>query len=314
MENKSKTFLSFKEAAKKNWFMKPSEGKMEKVLVEFADGKSYIYTTKAEIKAGDVAVVSLKGKTGGEMGKVLEVTTKGGGKSHLNPIQFTFATKPTSENLKKMASAICDFSQESVVFKKFSTPMYGNDSYAFLIDREIVFTFYAISIVASPDITTSQALKKATDYLKRTKTLCPEFFGVKVKDTYNLGGTPGAMCINLRGYYPNWEKDWEEVKNNSKLNTTSVCFEDDGFLRVTQGSKKAENIIKKDTVINEYYNDAVMRSTLCIIVRGGFVNLLKAIIDTGISIEKYTDKLCELAEEIGSLNCLKILNDYRSQI
>ena len=94
MKNKSKTFLSFEESANKNWFMKPSEGKVERVLVEFADGTSYVYSTKAEIKAGDVAVISLRGKTGGEMGKILGPTTKGGGKSHLNPVQFTFATEP----------------------------------------------------------------------------------------------------------------------------------------------------------------------------------------------------------------------------
>ena len=314
MKNKSKTFLSFEESANKNWFMKPSEGKVERVLVEFADGTSYVYSTKAEIKAGDVAVISLRGKTGDEMGKILGPTTKGGGKSHLNPVQFTFATEPTAENLKKMASAICDFSKESVVFNKFSLPMYGVDSHAFLIDREIVFTLYAISIVANPDIVTPQALKKATDYLKRPKTLCPEFFGANTKDTYYVVGPPGAMCINLRGYYHNWEKDWKEVKSSSKLNTTNVRFKDDGFLRFIRGSEKAENIIRNDTTINEYYNDAVMRSALCIIVRGGFVNLLKAIINTGISIEKYIDMVCELAEEIGSLNCLDVLNNYKGQI
>ena len=36
--------------------------------------------------------------------------------------------------------------------------MYGVDSHAFLIDREIVFTLYAISIVANPDIVTPQAV------------------------------------------------------------------------------------------------------------------------------------------------------------
>ena len=54
--------------------MRPAESALERVIVEFADGTSYTYTTKSEIHAGDVAVISLNGKTSGEIGRVVSAT------------------------------------------------------------------------------------------------------------------------------------------------------------------------------------------------------------------------------------------------
>ena len=55
---------------------------------------------------------------------------------------------------------------------------------------------YAISIVANPDIVTPQALKKATDYLKRPKTLCPEFFGANTKMCKSVVSLPVIHLAN----------------------------------------------------------------------------------------------------------------------
>ena len=82
---------------------------------------------------------------------------------------------------------------------------------------------------------------------------------------------------------------------------------------VEYGNKKAEDIIRKESAISEYYTDAVMRSALSIIIRGGFVNLLQAVINADISLEKHIDMLCKLAKEIESLPCLEVLNDYKKK-
>lgn len=314
MEFKSKTFLTFEEAAAKNWFMRPSESAAEKVIVEFEDGTSYTYTTKSEIHAGDVAVISANGKTGGEIGKVIGLIRGGGGKSYLNPVQFTFATDPKAEDFKKMASAISDLSKESVMFKRFAQCTY-HDAYAPLIDKEIVYTLYAISILANPTLATSQAIKKVTEYLKRKKTLCPEFFGKKyneicVDDSHTK---PAPMHVHLAGYYSDWKKDWEAISRDSKINSTKIRFNSEGYLEYKYGNKKAEDIIRKESAISEYYTDAVMRSALSIIIRGGFVNLLQAVINADISLEKHIDMLCKLAKEIESLPCLEVLNDYKKK-
>lgn len=314
MEFKSKTFLTFEEAATKNWFVRPAESALERVIVEFADGTSYTYTTKSEIHSCDVAVISLNGKTGGEIGRVVSATNKGGGKSHLNPVQFTFATDPNAEQFKKMASSISDLSKESVMFKKFAQSTY-HDAFAALIDKEIVYTLYAISILANPDLATPQIIKKVTEYLKRRKNLCPEFFGEKfnrvcVDDSHMK---PASMHVHLAGYYHDWKKDWNTVSKNSKINSAKIRFSSEGYLKYKYGSKEAEDIIRNENEINEYYTKAVIRSALCVIIRGGFVNLLGAVIKAEIPLNEHIDMLCKLAKEIGSLPCLEVLNDYKKK-
>ena len=307
----SKTFMNFETAATENWFLThTSNGKSERYEVEFEDGKSFIYKTRNKIQPNDIVVICNKGMTGGEMGKAIGISKKGGGKSFLNPIQFVFEKNPNEDDIKKMASKLADLSNPDVAFKKYASKYLYNDAEADIINDEIENVLFACCVLANENLATSKSLQKAKDYLEHPKAICSELFGLKFNEkcidpNFIINDLKsGKLKISLQGYYPGWEQEWTELSIKGKLKDKK----EPGVIWIEKGSANLEKLIRTATDFSKYYNDLIYRSSLAIIIRGGFVNLLKAAFSVSIPCSDYIDGFRVLAENVGSFKCLEILN------
>lgn len=316
MENiTTKNYLGFEKAAEMNWYLTCMPTKpVPKVKIRLEDGKEYVYKGKNTIKVGDVAVIGRGCKTSFEMGQVTAVGATGGGKSYASKAQYVFATNPSQDEIKKMSDKICNYQDVQIAFKqlKLDGKLLAGNVEVPVVDADIESVLFACCVLSNQSVATTAAIKKAKECLETPKFLCAELLGTKINKNIQSPHYPN-IYLQFSGYYPTWEEEFHvqpicvemESKRSIYLYENSICYE--------KGSKDLEKFVSGHKEFSVFYNELIFRSALSILIRGGFVNLLRQALSLRMPIGDFYDKLIDLAKEIGSTYCLALLQAHRAE-
>ena len=74
-----------------------------------------------------------------------------------------------------------------------------------------------------------------------------------------------------------------------------------------------EKLINENKDFACFYNELIFRSALSLIIRGGFVNLLRAALGVHMPIGSFYEKLMAFSKEIGSTHCFELLDEHKSE-
>ena len=308
----TKTLIPFEEAAKKNWFLSYRKAAPQKALkIEFNDGRSYEYLSKVNCEVGDTAVIDFGGATSYSMGQVINVEKN----TTLQPTRavrplFIFSDEPTKKDLKVNATA-----DKSV--KEYDWAAEHRWKGCCVIDHFVKNVLDAITVLAFPELVTKPDITAAKKYLKTSFKIPPVFFSSKYFEQIEFCELFGEGNISFSGFYPGWFEDFKSKsfftadlgyectldnfvdKKYSQFNNYKVEY--------SPNEKKLIRILKSDPEMVETVNELVYRSALSILIRGGFVNLLKAALTVEMPIGGFYDKLVDYAKEIGSDYCYEVL-------
>lgn len=317
----TKNYMDFKTAAKKDWYITSIAQKPHcKVKIELEDGKSKLYRSHNSVNIGDVAVIGSDCKTSFAMGEVTDNTNTGGGKSKLAPAIYVFSEKPSLDEIKKAASKIDDFSGITGIKKHYKI---DNDVFDFIFvfgELQIEYVLFAISVLAHRDMASAAQIKKATTYLESAKEVCPDFFGDEMGNILSKRWNPASTVV-LAGFYDGWETKIKNLPfwNNKTLQDVDVSFTKSDYgdcygIVVPDCSDDIKKAFAGAEELHKAYTELVFRSALSIIIRGGFVNLLKAALNVAMPIKDCYDDLCDFAKEIGSDFCYKVLIAEKNKV
>lgn len=120
-----------------------------------------------------------------------------------------------------------------------------------------------------------------------------------------------SHSICFEGCYPEWEDQFQSLSICDELYKYSeyaVCS--DKEIIIFEGSEKIAAMFREDKEFCDFYNELIYRSAISLLIRGGFVNLLKALLSAKPPIEKFIDELREFSFDVGSIYCTDVLDDY----
>ena len=119
--------ITFKEAAKKNWFLSlKSPSPKQTLTVYFADGKEYKYLGTGRVNKGDPVLIDFGGASSYMMGNV--VATENGitiKRTHALKPLFTFSTNPDKTELKANSKGVNDLVEVGDAASCFSSNPYA---------------------------------------------------------------------------------------------------------------------------------------------------------------------------------------------
>ena len=116
-----------------------------------------------------------------------------------------------------------------------------------------------------------------------------------------------------KGCYPGWQDQFQSLSILTELDK----YEDyvsygTSAIAIYKGNEKIAALFREDKEFCDFYNELVYRSAISLLIRGGFVNLLKALLSAKPPIDGFIDKLCDFAKKLGSTYCLDVLEKYKS--
>ena len=322
------TSISFTDASKKDWFLstKPASPK-QTISVTFENGKSYKYLGTSKVKPGDPVIIDWGGATSYHMGNVdsIEegVTIK---RSHALKPLFVFSTSPESAEIKRNSLGMCLLEDEKDIESYFNLGEPHSENRFRIIDFLVSGVLNAITVVAFPAMSKPETVKKAKEYLKAEKTIPSLMFTKAFTDHFYGEFWDGITYaeqaeVALTGFYPGWN---EQIQNCEFVNSDAfksldidLCFENNVYyMYFSKGSAKRAKFFAENDEFKHLSNELVMRSALSILIRGGFVNLLKAALSTQMPIKGFYQKLIAFADEIGSAECSALLKseDYENKV
>ena len=116
------------------------------------------------------------------------------------------------------------------------------------------------------------------------------------------------------GCYPGWRDQLQSLSIWDKLGEYGeyIDFDIDEGVTIIKGNKEVAALFREDKEFCDFYNELVYRSAISLLIRGGFVNLLKALLSAKPPIDGFIDKLCDFAKKLGSTYCLDVLEKYKS--
>lgn len=116
------------------------------------------------------------------------------------------------------------------------------------------------------------------------------------------------------GCYPGWRDQLQSLTIWDKLGEYGkyIDFDIDEGVTIIKGNKEVAALFREDKEFCDFYNELVYRSAISLLIRGGFVNLLKALLSAKPPIDGFIDKLCDFAKKLGSTYCLDVLEKYKS--
>ena len=307
----TKTLISFEDASKKNWFLSYRKAAPQKALkIEFNDGRSYEYLSKVNCEVGDTAVIDFGGATSYSMGQVVNVEDN----KTLKPAKavrtlFIFSDEPTKKDLKNNAA--------DKAIQKYDWMAEHRWKGCCIIDHFVKNVLDAITVIAFPELSGKAEITAAKKYLKTSFKLPAEFFAKDYFSQLEFCEACGDGNFSFSGFYPGWLEDFKSKsfftadlgdectfedfvdEKNSQFNNYEVVY--------SPYEKKLIKLLKSDPEMAETVNELVYRSALSILIRGGFVNLLKAALTVEMPIGGFYDKLVDFAKEIGSDYCYEVL-------
>lgn len=116
------------------------------------------------------------------------------------------------------------------------------------------------------------------------------------------------------GCYPGWRDQLQSLSIWDKLGEHGeyIDFDIDEGVTIIKGNKEVAALFREDKEFCDFYNELVYRSAISLLIRGGFVNLLKALLSAKPPIDGFIDKLCDFAKKLDSTYCLDVLEKYKS--
>ena len=313
------TNIPFAEASEKNWFLstKPVSPK-QTISVAFENGKTYKYLGTSRVKTGDPVVIDWGGATSYHMGNVdsIEdgVTIK---KAHALKTLFVFSTDPDRTEIKRNGQGMSCLEDVKDIESYFNLGQPNSEDRFRIIDFLVTGVLNAITVVAFPALSKPETVKAAKEYLKIEKTVPSLMFTKEFTDHYYgefWGGIKYAEQaeVALTGFYPGWMEQIKKCKGLSASALKSLGIEVDitkdvYYMYFSEGSQKLEKYFSECDAFKQLANELVMRSALSVLIRGGFVNLLKAALSTQMPIKSFYHQLIAFADEIGSKECSALL-------
>ena len=326
--SKTITSIPFAEASKKNWFLstKPASPK-QTISVAFENGKSYKYLGTSRVNVGDPVVIDWGGATSYQIGNIdsIEdgVTIK---RSHALKLLFVFSTDPDKAEIKRNSQGMCLLEDEKDIESYFNLGEPHSEDRFRIIDFLVSGVLNAITVLAFPAMSKPETVEEAKAYLKVEKTVPSIMFNKAFTDHFYGEFWDGIMYaeqaeVALTGFYPGWI---EQLQNSEFVQSDAFrSLEIDTDLKnnvyymyFPKGSAKRAKYFSECDEFKQLANELVMRSALSILIRGGFVNLLKAALSTQMPIKSFYQKLITFADEIGSKECSALLKseDYENKV
>lgn len=268
-------------------------GTLQQIELQLNDGKSYKYLTRFAAKEGDVAIVGnafLKNyepsepmATTGQMGIATEVLDKAViKKNHAGEMDFVF----TSEMDKKEV-------QNCVKYLYMPTDM-KNYCYNKFVAKCYPITYLIRKVLAAATVLSFDKFSKddekayARDFILSNHTFEDDLF-------YNVDpGTPYGGALSLIDVHIDQGNKPADYLDSLNIGLEGGCLE--------QGEE-----LGSDSKLDDYINRYVNIGAISIMVRGGFCNLLKAYLSTGINIDAYKKELAEGLLDCGNKNALALL-------
>lgn len=296
-----KTVNQQKDATSVDWCLSAKPGKSYKqASVQFSKGKAYQYGTNYATAENDVVVVGnvfprgqnldIKSTaTTGRMGVVTlvapKITTPGGKVAELD---FVFSRKAT----KRMVAGCIDYLDGAKALGG-NNMMYGKfyvNGCIHPISISIRKTLAAASILAHASLATPDDVNKAKDFITAPKE-------IGLYAIYCEISPEGYADIDFRDIQV--DVDGKNEDELEKLNP-DVC----------EGVYYREEDKGDFEKLNQYVDKYTNIGAVSLMVRGGFVNLLKAYLSVNPPIGEFYDEMLEAIGDNGYPEALAVLREY----
>ena len=300
-----KNYLSINtsaDAAEKDWSLTGIFKKsVQQATVQLESGKEYQYACRWPFKEGDVAII---GNTLLQNYTVIEQSPNSGlfgvityaepkmtlKKSHAVELDYVFTENVSKKNITdciKYLESPQDFN--SVQYGKFSENYFP---LSFYIRRLIA----AASIIAHPKFAVAEDIETAKKYIRKKQNL---------NEMELLVGPPEAAGFNFKDTQIDTKGKSEEYLKELGVNPQYDMYDLMDF-----SSKKYNAMVKKANVdLNKYsYIGAIS-----VMVRGGFVNLLKAFLSAKPPINGFYDEIVDFLGDTGNAEALSVVKNYKPQ-
>ncbi len=317
---KTANINGFADAADQDWYLSSTSiNKNHTLSVKLNNGKTYKYIMSKKTEPGDLVIIDFGGATSYEMGNVdlVEEGLKVKRDYALLPL-FTFSRDPVKNAIKKNVEGIKALASVEELEDRMEYLPDNYDRFR-VVDYLVQSVLSAITVLAFPTLASSADLDKAKDFLTKEHPVPSLVFGRQFYTSYYSMSECGEVIFT--GFYPGWQKDMTncaflkdpklvELNENGKfdIHIDDSYNNDYTAYFYFNGNSKIEKIFVKAKDFAEFTNELVYRSALSILIRGGFVNLLKAALSVEMPIKGFYDKLIAFAEEIGSENCAAVLS------
>ena len=300
-----KNYLSINtsaDAAEKDWSLTGIFKKsVQQATVQLESGKEYQYACRWPFKEGDVAII---GNTLLQNYTVIEQSPNSGlfgvityaepkmtlKKSHAVELDYVFTENVSKKNITdciKYLESPQDFN--SVQYGKFSENYFP---LSFYIRRLIA----AASIIAHPKFAVAEDIETAKKYIRKKQNL---------NEMELLVGPPEAAGFNFKDTQIDTKGKSEEY-----LKELGVNPEYDMYDLMDFSSKKYNAMVKK---ANVYLNKYSYIGAISVMVRGGFVNLLKAFLSAKPPINGFYDEIVDFLGDTGNAEALSVVKNYKPQ-
>ncbi len=285
-----------------NWCLSCKFNKVTEVTIRLNDGKQYQYLSRFPADVGDVAIignqfpamndyeygpVATTGQFGTVSGKKDKVEMK---KGHAAELDFVFHNTADKQLIKQCSAYLSlDDYFKTMQHEKHFSPI-----------RPI--TYFIRAILAACSILANQSLadKAAIDKAQLTLHMLPALDENKVSELwYGMWG----VGIDLDQVFVSGienAKDLPVIEDKAYLREKAMLGDLD-----TRGVKFIGNSGIKEYIAKYTYIGAVS-----IMVRGGFVNLLKAFVQQNPPAKEYLVQVKDLICAVGNAEAIGIVEDY----
>ena len=288
------------DAAAKDWSLTGIFKKsVQQATVQLESGKEYQYACRWPFKEGDVAII---GNTLLQNYTVIEQSPNSGlfgiityaepkmtiKKSNAVELDYVFTESVSKKNITDCIKYL-----ESPL--KFETLQYGKMS-----ENYFPLSFYirrllaAASIIAHPKYAAADDIEAAKRYIGEKQDVGEMDLWVGPPEPAGLSFTDTQ--INTDG------------KSEEYLQELGIDAEYEMYDFMGLSSTEYDRIINS---ANIFINKYAYIGTISVMVRGGFVNLLKAFLSAEPPINDFYDELTGYLREIGNAEALATLEDYR---
>ena len=293
-----KTVNQQKDATSVDWCLSAKPGKSYKqATVLLPDGKEYQYGTNYATAESDIVVVgnifprgqNIDIKSAASTGKMGVVTlvapkvTAPGGK--VAELDFVFSRKAT----KRMVGGCVDYLDGPVGYNNLLYGKFYVNGCIHPVSISIRKTLAAASILAHASLATPDDVKKAKDFLAAPKEI----------------GLYAIYCdISPEGYADIDFRDIQvdvDSKNEDELESLNPDVCEGVYYREEKGEFEK---------INQYVDKYTNIGAVSLMVRGGFVNLLKAYLSAEPAIGAFYDEMLEAIGDNGYPEALALLKEY----
>ena len=290
------------DAAEKDWSLTGIFKKsVQQATVQLKNGKEHQYACRWPFKEGDVAIIGNKliqnyifieqSPNSGLFGIITyaepKMTIK---RSHAVELDYVF----TENTTKKIISDCIKYLESPLDFKTLQYEKY-TENY-FPLSLYIRRLLAAASIIAHPKFATADDIDAAKKYIGEKQDLGELRLQVGPPEAAGLNFTDTQIDTN--------------GKSEEYLKELGIEPEYDMYDFMSLSDEKYFKIIDS---ANVYINKYTYIGAVSVMVRGGFVNLLKAFLSAKPPINGFYDEIIDFLGDTGNAEALSIVKNYKPQ-